>query len=181
MSPCLLPPSFLLQVPDADPRRVRGHRLQPGVLPPRADVQEQAAAALAVGGVQGARQEVQEEPQEPLPRAPHQLHQGRVELLQAHHQVRNEEEEERPQATECIRVSFNSFKVDILERENVVISALRSRSEVSCLLPLHRIVHTVFPCALILVGREASCSYPFVFVPAAVFSLGGISRIASLN
>ena len=79
---------LFLQVLNAHPRRLRGHGLLARVLPLRADVQEQAAAAVAVGGVQGARPPLQEEPQVALPSPPHQLHPRRLELLQAHHQVR---------------------------------------------------------------------------------------------
>ena len=80
-----LPP--FLQVLNAHPRCLRGHGLLARVLPLRADVQEQAAAAVAVGGVQGARPPLQEEPQVALPSPPHQLHPSRLELLQTHHQV----------------------------------------------------------------------------------------------
>ncbi len=79
---------FFPQISDQDSRRVRGYGLLPGVLPPRPDLQEQAADPLAMGGLQGTGQAVQEEPQVALPGPPHKLHQGRMELLQAHHKVR---------------------------------------------------------------------------------------------
>ena len=87
---------LFLQVLNAHPRRLRGHGLLARVLPLRADVQEQAAAAVAVGGVQGARPPLQEEPQVALPSPPHQLHPRRLELLQTHHQVTDD-------ATETLR------------------------------------------------------------------------------
>ena len=79
-----------LQVLDAHSRRLRGHGLLARLLPLRPDVEEQAAAALAVGGLQGARPPLQEEPQVALPSPPHKLHPRRLELLQAHHQVPSE-------------------------------------------------------------------------------------------
>ena len=58
-----------------------------GLLPSRADLKEQATAAMVVGRLQGAGPPLQEEPEDPLSSPPHQLHQGRLELFQTHHQV----------------------------------------------------------------------------------------------
>ena len=61
--------------------------LNSGLLSPRTDLQEQASIAVVVGRLQGAGPPLQEKPEDPLSSPPHQLHQGRLELLQTHYQV----------------------------------------------------------------------------------------------
>ena len=76
------------QISDENVGRLRGHGLLVGLFPSWFDVEEQASPEMAVGGLQGPRSAIQEEPQVTVSSPPDQLHQGCLELLQAHHQVR---------------------------------------------------------------------------------------------
>lgn len=82
-----LQPRETTALPHPHPRHLRRAGLQPGVLPPWPHLQEQAAALVALAGLQGLRPKVQEKSQGSLPCPPDQLHQDSLADIQAGHQV----------------------------------------------------------------------------------------------
>ena len=104
----------MFQIPHANSGRVRGHGLLLGLFPPRSDVQEQTSSQMALGSLQSAGQEIQEEPQVTLSSPSYKFYTSRLELLQAHYQVRYTCTSKSSRCAPCVFGLFSRYKYNFV-------------------------------------------------------------------